>query len=74
MRERGKTPLYVACENGHAQVVDLLLSRRADPNANVEGKTPIMAAAEASAFRHTHAHTRVRAWGGGWWGFWEVWV
>jgi len=42
----GRTPLYAACEKGHAAVAELLLARGAEVDrANANGDTPLLARA-----------------------------
>ena len=43
----GDTPLYVACEKGHAEVVTTLLDANADKNqADNDGDTPLYVACQ----------------------------
>ena len=46
--ENGSTPLYIACQNGHLDVVRMLLSTEGiDPNrAKKDGRTPLYVACE----------------------------
>jgi len=44
-KEDGTTPLYVACEVGHTDVVRLLLENKADPHIyRNDGKSPFIVA------------------------------
>lgn len=46
LNEHGETPLWWACARCHADAVRMLLKVGVDPNcANVDGTTPLMAAA-----------------------------
>jgi ankyrin repeat protein len=46
-RPDGVTPVYMASQNGHTSVVDVLLRHGADPNlANHDGFTPLCIASQ----------------------------
>lgn len=43
-----RTPLHIACERGHAEVVELLLAHEADVEAkDISGNTPLHVAAQS---------------------------
>jgi ankyrin repeat protein len=45
----GVTPLYAACVNGNAAIINLLLEAGADPSTDVAGETALMTAARTGA-------------------------
>ena len=45
--EDGASPLYLACERGKAEFIELLLSRGANPNTETVNKYPLLVACEA---------------------------
>ena len=54
--KKGNTPLWLACNGGHLDVVMLLVGKGADVNAaDNRGVTPLMA-----AFRKGHVQVRCR--------------
>ena len=55
----GVTPLWIACQEGHENVVTLLLSHNADVNlAKSDGITPLWIACQ-KGHEHVHPHARL---------------
>ena len=59
--DRGRTPLHNAAASGHKEIVEVLVTKGADVNANIGGWTPLHLAVDEG---HTETADLLRKHGG----------